>query len=177
MSGKSPAGVDYYDAATIRCTNGATIALSGAATIPGHVASSDPNGHGFHLDVRIFGTEGLLSFDIERERLEVRRRDGTDTIVSFYNCLATATHRRLHSHSHRFFVQNFSTLAHILFLQVPMHHGDGAYICEEPVRRFARICCGEAVSVVGKIILPSVPRLLARSFVGSLHAVDLFVRP
>ena len=82
MSGKSPAGVDYYDAATIRCTNGATIALSGAATIPGHVASSDPDGHGFHLDVRIFGTEGLVSFDIERERLEVRRRDGTDMIVS-----------------------------------------------------------------------------------------------
>ena len=82
MAGKSPAGVDYYDAATIRCTTGATIALSGAATIPGHVASADPDGHGFHLDVRMFGTGGVLSFDIERERLEIRRRDGTDITVS-----------------------------------------------------------------------------------------------
>jgi hypothetical protein len=117
MSGRSPAGVDYYDAATVRCKSGATIALSGAATIPGHVATSDEKGHGFHLDVRIFGSEGnnelnllsrfqsetidlprqtadydmktdravvgtgVLSFDIERERLEVRRRDGTDITV------------------------------------------------------------------------------------------------
>ena len=58
MSGRSPAGVDYYDAATVRCKSGATIALSGAATIPGHVATSDEKGHGFHLDVRIFGSEG-----------------------------------------------------------------------------------------------------------------------
>ena len=77
MAGKSPAGVDYYDAATVRCVSGPTIALSGAATIPGHVAASTLDSHGFQLDVRIFGSEGVLSFDIERERLEIRRRDGT----------------------------------------------------------------------------------------------------
>ena len=81
FDGKSEVGVDYYDAAAVRCVSGATISLSGAATIPGHVATADPDGHGFHLDVRIFGSEGVLSFDIERERLEVRRRDGTDTFV------------------------------------------------------------------------------------------------
>ena len=32
MSGLSDAGVDYYDSATVRCTNGATMALSGAPT-------------------------------------------------------------------------------------------------------------------------------------------------
>ena len=60
-------------------------------------------------------------------------------------------------------------------IQVPMDHGDGAYICEEPVRRFARICCGEAASVVGETILSSF--LLARSLVCRLsHAVDNYVR-
>ncbi|MCX5496022.1 Gfo/Idh/MocA family oxidoreductase [Kaistia dalseonensis] len=71
--GRSPAGVDYYDAAVVRFANGATASLSGASTVPKH--------RSFQIDLRIFGTEGMLLLDIERERLEVSRRDGTDVIV------------------------------------------------------------------------------------------------
>jgi predicted dehydrogenase len=73
MSGKSPTGVDYYDAAVVRMSNGATMALSGAATVPKHC--------GFQMDIRIFGSEGMLLFDVERERLVLRRNDGADLIV------------------------------------------------------------------------------------------------
>ena len=72
-TGKSPAGVDYYDAAVVRFANGATAAVSGSATVPKH--------RGFQIDLRIFGSEGMALLDIERERLEVRRRDGRDTVV------------------------------------------------------------------------------------------------
>lgn len=70
--GASPARVDYYDAISVRFTNGATAAISGAATIPKH--------RGFQIDLRVFGTEGMLLLDIERERLEVRRDDREDTV-------------------------------------------------------------------------------------------------
>lgn len=70
FAGKSPTGVDYFDAASVRCTNGATMALSGAALLPKH---SRPQ-----LDIRIFGSEGMLLFDAERERLELHRLDGKD---------------------------------------------------------------------------------------------------
>jgi predicted dehydrogenase len=72
-TGKSPAGVDYYDAAVIRFANGATGSVSGSATVPKH--------RGFQVDLRVFGSEGMLLLDIERERLELRRRDGDDTVV------------------------------------------------------------------------------------------------
>jgi predicted dehydrogenase len=36
---------------------------------------------GYQIDIRIFGTEGVLLLDIERERLVVRRDDGADTTV------------------------------------------------------------------------------------------------
>jgi predicted dehydrogenase len=74
VTGRSPAGVDYYDAAVLRFENGATAAVSGAATVPKHC--------GFQIDLRIFGSQGMLLLDIERERLEVRRRDRRDTVVS-----------------------------------------------------------------------------------------------
>ena len=73
LTGKSPANVDYYDAGVVRFANGATAVLSGSATVPKH--------RGFQIDIRIFGSEGMLLLDIERERLEIRRRDGVDTIV------------------------------------------------------------------------------------------------
>ncbi len=73
MAGKSATGVDYYDAATVRMTNGGTMALSGASTVPKHCE--------VQLDVRIFGTEGMLVFDAERARLEVRRSDADDEVI------------------------------------------------------------------------------------------------
>ena len=72
--GTSPSGVDFYDAAVGRATNGATVAFSGAATVPKHV--------GMHTDIRIYGTEGCLFFDNERARLELRRLDGNDEVVA-----------------------------------------------------------------------------------------------
>jgi predicted dehydrogenase len=73
LTGQSPAGVDYYDAAAMRFTNGATGSLSGSATLP--------KGRPVQIDLRIFGSAGMLLVDIERERLEVRRRDGRDTVI------------------------------------------------------------------------------------------------
>jgi predicted dehydrogenase len=67
-TGLSPAGVDFYDAAVVELENGATIALSGAATVP--------KSRGYQMDIRLFGTEGMLLFDIERARCEVVRHDG-----------------------------------------------------------------------------------------------------
>lgn len=74
IDGKSKTGVDLYDAAVARATNGATVSLSGSATVPKHV--------GMHTDIRIYGTEGCLFFDNERARLELRRLDGDDEIVA-----------------------------------------------------------------------------------------------
>lgn len=67
-TGLSPAGVDFYDAAVVEFANGATMALSGAATVP--------KSRSYQMDIRIFGTEGMLLFDIERARIEAIRHDG-----------------------------------------------------------------------------------------------------
>ena len=74
LFGRSDAGVDFYDAAVARASDGATVAFSGAATVPKHV--------GMHTDIRIYGTEGCLFFDNERARLELRRLDGADEVVA-----------------------------------------------------------------------------------------------
>jgi predicted dehydrogenase len=70
MDGKSKSGVDYYDAACARATNGATVALSGSSTTPKH--------KGMHMDIRVFGTEGMILFDNERARLTLSRLDRTE---------------------------------------------------------------------------------------------------
>jgi predicted dehydrogenase len=74
LTGQSPAAVDYYDAAVVRFAGGATAALSGAATLP--------KGRPVQIDIRIFGSEGMLLLDIERERLELHRRDGKDEVIA-----------------------------------------------------------------------------------------------
>ena len=68
LAGMSPAQVDYYDAAAVRFANGATGVISGSATVP--------KGSPFQLDIRLFGSQGMLLLDTERERLELRRHDG-----------------------------------------------------------------------------------------------------
>lgn len=60
--------VDLYNAATVTFTNGALGTVSGAATLP--------DGAKFQVDIRIFGEEGVLLVDVERERVELRRHDG-----------------------------------------------------------------------------------------------------
>ena len=73
MTGKSPTGADYYDAVVVRFANGATGSVSGSSTVP--------KGSGNQVDLRIFGSEGMLLLDVERERLEVRRRDGQNFVA------------------------------------------------------------------------------------------------
>lgn len=59
--------VDMYDAAAVTFEDGAIGTISGAATLP--------DDDKFQVDLRIFGSEGVLLLDVERERLEVRRHD------------------------------------------------------------------------------------------------------
>lgn len=73
MDVKSPTGVDYYDAAIARMTNGATVSISGAATVPKHV--------GMHTDIRIYGSEGCIFFSNLPAKLELRRLDGDDDAI------------------------------------------------------------------------------------------------
>lgn len=68
LTSNANAPVDLYDAAHITFDNGAIGALSGAGTLP--------DDDKFQIDIRIFGTDGVLLLDVERERLCVRRRDG-----------------------------------------------------------------------------------------------------
>ena len=58
----------------ISFAGGGSGVLSGAATLP--------KGRPVQIDLRIFGSEGMLLLDIERERLELRRRDGKDEVVA-----------------------------------------------------------------------------------------------
>lgn len=62
------APVDLYNAAAIVFEDGAIGALSGAGTLP--------NDDRFQVDLRLFGDEGVLLLDLERDRLDVRRHDG-----------------------------------------------------------------------------------------------------
>jgi predicted dehydrogenase len=64
------ARVDLYDAISVRFAGGAVGTVAGAGAIPRNLK--------FHLDLRAFGSEGMLLVDIERERLELRREDGRD---------------------------------------------------------------------------------------------------
>lgn len=65
------ARVDLYDAISVRFEGGAIGSVSGAGTVPpGGVTS-------FQVDLRVFGSEGMLLLDCERARLELRRHDGT----------------------------------------------------------------------------------------------------
>ena len=76
MDGKSKAGVDYYDAACARARNGATVSLSGSATTP--------KNRGMHMDIRIFGTEGMILFDNEKPRLTLSRLDGREEMFDLW---------------------------------------------------------------------------------------------
>jgi predicted dehydrogenase len=61
--------VELFDAITARFDGGAIGTLSGAGTVPEKDAR-------YQVDLRIFGTDGMLLLDCERARLEIRRNDG-----------------------------------------------------------------------------------------------------
>ena len=66
--GLSRIGTDLFNALTVTLQGGATAAISGSASLP--------VGSPFQIDIRLFGTEGVLLLDTERERLVMRRADG-----------------------------------------------------------------------------------------------------
>ncbi len=68
MSGPGTA-VELFDAITARFDGGAIGTFSGAGTVPEKDAR-------YQVDLRIFGSEGMLLLDCERARLELRRNDG-----------------------------------------------------------------------------------------------------
>ena len=65
----SKTGADYYYSAVINFGNDASAVLSGAAGLPKHCPPQ--------LDLKIYGSEGMMLLDVEpeRERLQFRRFD------------------------------------------------------------------------------------------------------
>jgi predicted dehydrogenase len=112
ITGQSTQGADLYDAVSIRLSNGATVALSGSATVP--------FGSAYQMDIRIFGTEGMLLVDVEegRERVWLRLNDGTSETIA-------------------------------------VAPGEGAYVCEEPVRRFIDLIVGKSTDNPGSASIGS----------------------
>lgn len=68
LTRESRTGVDLTVAMSCQFSNGATGMIGGTGTAP-------PDSR-FQVDIRIFGTKGMLLLDIERPRLEVYRDDG-----------------------------------------------------------------------------------------------------
>jgi predicted dehydrogenase len=65
--------VELYDALAVRFAGDAIGTISGAGTVP--------EDRPFQVDLRIFGSEGMLLLDCERARTEVRRHDGRHHVV------------------------------------------------------------------------------------------------
>jgi hypothetical protein len=65
-SGES--GGDMFNAAVVSFADGATAAISGAATLP--------QGTPFDVSLEFYGSEGVLSLAVAPARLELRRMDG-----------------------------------------------------------------------------------------------------
>lgn len=70
---KSAANVDLTDAAIVTFANGAKASLSGSALVPKHCS--------YQLDIRVFGSDGMLLIDMERSRMELRRFDQDDLVL------------------------------------------------------------------------------------------------
>jgi predicted dehydrogenase len=66
--GRSTRGSDLYSSMACRFTSGATGMLGGAGTVPSHSP--------FQVDVRVFGSKGMILIDVERPRLEIHLNSG-----------------------------------------------------------------------------------------------------
>ncbi len=71
--GKQDAPSDVHDALAITFDDGRIGTIGGTATVP--------IGAPYQLDIRIFGSHGMLLYDIERERLELHTHGGEHSIV------------------------------------------------------------------------------------------------
>lgn len=69
----APSTIDLHDAAVVRFANGATGVLSGSCGVP--------QGHGFEVDIRIYGAHGSVLLDIETERLVLKLPDGETQVA------------------------------------------------------------------------------------------------
>jgi predicted dehydrogenase len=65
-----PAGSDLYDAFVSTTRQGPLISVSGGAGVP--------TSQRHHMEVRVFGSEGVAVVDLERDRIEIVREDGDD---------------------------------------------------------------------------------------------------
>ncbi len=82
-------GADIYDAVSIMCENGATMTITGVATLPGHSPKSSKQ-----IDNKIFGSLGFVSYsgddgDVTSGSLLMRRHDGRQIVhkgFQFENC-------------------------------------------------------------------------------------------
>lgn len=68
VSATGDAPVDLYWAAHAVLSGDVPLSLSGAGSLP--------RDDKFQIEIQVFGREGALLVDVERERLELRRRDG-----------------------------------------------------------------------------------------------------
>jgi predicted dehydrogenase len=77
------AAVDLHDAISVRFSSGATGSISGASSPPGGSAvdQEDAPWPRHQLQVRVYGTEGHLVADLERDFLWLFRDDGEDVKV------------------------------------------------------------------------------------------------
>jgi len=89
VTSDAASGIDLHDAAIVEFTNGATGVLSGSCAVP--------TGHGFEVDIRLYGTEGSVLLDIETERLTLKLPDGKSRTAQVppgawtYSCEGPAT--------------------------------------------------------------------------------------
>ena len=65
-----PAKSDLFDAFLSTTRQGPLVSVSGGAGVP--------TSQRHHMEVRVFGTEGVVIVDLERDRIEVVREDGDD---------------------------------------------------------------------------------------------------
>ena len=70
---EAPSSIDLHDAATVRFDNGATGVFSGSCGVP--------QGHGFEVDLRIYGAHGSVLLDIETQRLVLKLPDGESRVA------------------------------------------------------------------------------------------------
>ncbi|MBV6634304.1 MAG: Gfo/Idh/MocA family oxidoreductase [Mameliella sp.] len=70
---EAPSTIDLHDAATVRFANGATGVFSGSCGVP--------NGHGFEVDIRIYGSTGSVLLDIETQRLVLKLPGGESRVA------------------------------------------------------------------------------------------------
>lgn len=72
---RARAPVDLYDGALIDFRDHGWCTLAGSGTLPAD--------RKFQIDIRLFGSEGILLLDVERERLELHRHGGGREVVEF----------------------------------------------------------------------------------------------